>query len=38
MLSNGDGLSSALRIPTKIQLTKTLSASSTSNETNSCLI
>jgi hypothetical protein len=25
MLSNGDGLSSALRIPTKIQLTKTLS-------------
>jgi len=30
MLSNGDGLSSALRIPTKIQLTKTLSASSLS--------
>jgi hypothetical protein len=26
MLSNGDGLSSALRIPTKIQLTKTLSS------------
>jgi hypothetical protein len=36
MLSNGDGLSSALRIPTKIQLTKTLT--STQNETNSSLI
>jgi len=30
MLSNGDGLSSALRIPTKIQLTKTLAASTLS--------
>jgi hypothetical protein len=36
MLSNGDGLSSALRIPTKIQLTKTLSSSSLiQNENNS---
>lgn len=38
MLSNCDGLSSALRIPTKIQLTKTLSISSTFNENNSFLI
>ncbi len=39
MLTNGDGLSSALRIPTKIQLTKTLSSSSlTQNENNSLLI
>jgi hypothetical protein len=30
MLSNGDGLSSALRIPTKIQLTKKLAASTLS--------
>jgi hypothetical protein len=37
MLSNGDGLSSALRIPTKIQLTKTLSVSSAQNENNSFL-
>lgn len=35
MLSNIDGLSSALRIPTRIQLTKTLS---TQNENNSQLI
>ena len=38
MLSNGDGLASALRIPTKIQLTKTLLASSEKNNTNSSLI
>ncbi|CAF0747618.1 unnamed protein product [Adineta ricciae] len=38
MLSSGDGLASALRIPTKIQLTKPLLASSTRPEKSSSLI
>lgn len=38
MLSSGDGLASALRVPTKIQLTKTLFVSSTKTEINSSLI
>jgi hypothetical protein len=38
MLSSGDGLASALRVPTKIQLTKTLFVSSTKNDKNSSLI
>lgn len=33
MLSSGDGLASALRVPTKIQLTKTLFVSSTKTDT-----
>ncbi|CAF0725056.1 unnamed protein product [Adineta ricciae] len=38
MLSSGDGLASALRIPTKIQLTKPLHVSSTRPEKSSALI
>jgi hypothetical protein len=38
MLSSGDGFASALRVPTKIQLTKTLILSSTKNDKNSSLI
>ncbi|CAF3317736.1 unnamed protein product [Rotaria socialis] len=37
MLSSGDGLASALRIPTKIQLTKPLFVSSTKNDKTSSL-
>lgn len=38
MLSSGDGLASALRIPTKIQLTKPLLVSSSRTEKSSSLI
>ncbi len=38
MLSRRDGLASALRVPTKIQLTKPLSVSSVKTEKNSSLI
>ena len=38
MLSNGDGLASALRVPTKIQLTKPLLISSGLNDKTSSLI
>ncbi|CAF0777524.1 unnamed protein product [Adineta steineri] len=38
MLSSGDGLASALRIPAKIQLTKTLFVSSVKNDETSSLI
>ncbi|UJR33760.1 hypothetical protein I4U23_021187 [Adineta vaga] len=38
MLSSGDGLASALRIPTKIQLTKTLFVSSAKTEKSSSVI
>jgi hypothetical protein len=38
MLSNGDGLASALRIPTKIQLTKTLLVSTAKTHKTSSLI
>jgi hypothetical protein len=38
MLSSGDGLASALRVPTKIQLTKTSLVSSIQNEKISSLI
>jgi hypothetical protein len=38
MLSSNDGLASALRVPTKIQLTKTLLLSSTKTEQNSLSI
>lgn len=38
MLSSGDGLASALRIPTKIHLTKTSIVSSTNNESNASII
>ncbi|CAF3341930.1 unnamed protein product [Rotaria sp. Silwood1] len=37
MLSSGDGLASALRIPTKIQLTKTLYVPSTKNDKTTSL-
>ena len=38
MLSSGDGLASALRIPTKIELTKPLLVSSTRSEKSSAII
>ena len=37
MLSNADGLASALRVPTKIQLTKTLFVSSETNDKTSLI-